>query len=91
MNLISLSENYTTQGEYVIFEYESIDMWLSFEGVEEGHKSYTCIDLQVIDKPAIILHKMYIQTMLIDSRLKKNLSFVPTNFLVFHFRSNFGN
>ena len=87
----SLSENCTTQGDYVIFEYEFGNMWLDFEGVEESHKNYECLDLQIIDKPVLVLHRKFIKTLNISRNIKKKLDFVPTSNLKLLFSSEYDN
>ena len=42
LSLRSRSEDCITQNEYVIFEYDSVNLKLSFEGLVHDHPNYKC-------------------------------------------------
>ena len=85
----SSSENCTIQGEYIIFEYGLADLWLNFDAVEESHEDYECFDLQIIDKPVIVIHRKYIKTLIISGNIKKKLDFLPTKNFRLQFYNDF--
>ena len=39
---------------------------------------YSLVDLDVFDKPVVIIHKNFIQTLSIEGYLEKTLDFIPT-------------
>ena len=80
-NLVSDLYDYTTQGEYVIFHYESSNLQLSFEGIEDDYQEYRDVDFGDIKYPAIILHKKYLEELRIYGGLTEQIDFVPTKYL----------
>ena len=81
IRLKSKSSQCYTLGEYVIFDSEFSEFKLDFEGVAENCQKYEFLNLNLINKPAIILHKGYIQKLSIRADLEQDLEFEPTNFL----------
>ena len=66
------------QGEYVIFDIDPAKLNLEVECLSKFCKDYDSLDLNSIDKPAIILHRKYIHKLTIGKDLEKNLNFLPT-------------
>ena len=67
------------QGKYVIFSYNyAHKLKFDFEGIDNTYKDYNNLDLSDIDKEVIIVHIKLIQNILIQSKLKNKLNFIPS-------------
>ena len=78
ITLKSNSSYCKTQDEYVIFDFDHAKIDLNFEEVSTIYEDYTFLDLDLIDKPSIIMHKKYIHKITINKDLENNLDFEPT-------------
>ena len=50
----------------------------------EGCKDYSSLNLNIIKKPSVILHKKYVQTLCIFKDPEHMLDFKPTRYLKLH-------
>ena len=75
------SDNYTTQGDYVIFYYNHKSMELKDGEVTEYSQKYDSLNFELIDRPSIIVHKKYIYELYIENCLENSLDIEPTQSL----------
>ena len=60
LEISSHSNNCIVQGNHAIFFYDEVcNLDLRIEGEAKHCKDYDFVDLSVVDRPAIILHKKY--------------------------------
>ena len=74
-------QNYTTQGDYVIFDFNYATVELDIEEITKSCKDYDSLKLELIDEPSIIIHRKYIHKLKIDKVLEHILMLEPTQSL----------
>ena len=74
---------YTTEGDYVIFDYYHSAIEFDVKKVTKSCRDYESLNLDSTDKPSIILHRKYIHRLKIWNRIERNIEFTPTQRLDF--------
>ena len=76
--LHSKPNQYSVQGDYIIFSDDFQRFELNFCEILENHKDYDELEMEDLKDPVIVLHKKYIHKLTLRNYLDHELGFRPT-------------
>ena len=91
LKMIFYQQNYTTQDDYVIFNFKHLGVELDVEDVTDSYQDYESLELESINEPSIIIHRRYIEKLELNKCLEHDLNIVPTQSLHLYVTKEYAN